>query len=197
MEKKIDILPFLEEIVEKNTHLYQSDLVYDEKRLQEAKLEKHQENRTFLWMSRPCGTHCVLEREAFMRGTGAHSIWTNYEQEAKYIAAYRIIVDPGYSGPFALGKVQHLDYGQQVQRVKKNAVPVHIVELTFEDGEHLTLPYEDYRRQIRGLYDIHGRVETVWYAPENKLELSCILQAERAISTAKKRPPRKKKPPTR
>lgn len=197
MEKMIDILPFLEEVVEKNTQLYQSDLAYDEKRLQEAKRETQQENRTFLWMSRPCGTYCVLEREAFMRGTGAHTIWTGYEHEAEKIKAYRIIVAPGYAGAYALGKIQPLNYGEQLQRVKKNAVPVHTVEMTFEDGEHLILPYEDYRRQIRGLYDIHGRVETIWYAPENKLELSCILQAERAISTAKKRPPRKKKPATR
>ena len=197
MEKKIDILPFLEEIVEKNTQLYQSDLLHDEKRLQHAMLETHQENRTFLWMSRPCGTHCVLEREVFMRGTGAHTIWTGYEYEADKIKAYRIIVDPGYMGAFVLGKIHPVDYGAQVQRVIRNAVPVHSVELTFEDGEHVTLSYEDYRRQICGLYDIHGRVETVWYAPENKLELSCILQAERTISTAKKRSPRKKKPATR
>ena len=66
MEKKIDIIPFLEGIVEENTHTYHSDLAHDESRLQRAMLESSQENRTFLWMSRSCGTHCVLEREAFL-----------------------------------------------------------------------------------------------------------------------------------
>ena len=53
MEKKADIIPFLESVVEKNTRSYQSDFAYDEKRLQAAMLEMYQEDRTFLWMSRP------------------------------------------------------------------------------------------------------------------------------------------------
>ena len=44
MEKKIDIIPFLEGIVAENTHHYQSDFAYDEKRLQAAMLEISQED---------------------------------------------------------------------------------------------------------------------------------------------------------
>ena len=43
MEKKADIIPFLESVVEKNTRSYQSDFAYDEKRLQAAMLEMYQE----------------------------------------------------------------------------------------------------------------------------------------------------------
>lgn len=63
MEKKIDIIPFLEGIVAENTHHYQSDFEHDQLCLQEATLEVSQENRTFLWLSRPCGTLCVPERD--------------------------------------------------------------------------------------------------------------------------------------
>lgn len=72
MEKMIDLIPFLEGIVEENTEYYKSDFEYDERRLQAAMLEPSQENRTFLWLSRPCGTLCVLEREAFIRESTAH-----------------------------------------------------------------------------------------------------------------------------
>lgn len=197
MEKMIDIIRFLAGIVEENTHSYQSDFDYDRKRLQDAEWEPSQENRTFLWMSRPCGTHCVLESEAFLRGTGAHSIWTHYEYEAAQVKAFRIIVAPERTGALVLGNVQPLNYGEQVQRVKRNALLVQTVTLSFEDGEHCVLTYEDYQRQMRSLIDTHGRIEQICYAPGNAQELSCVLQTERAISYAKKRPRRPRKPPNR
>ena len=76
MEKKIEIIPLLADIVEKNTHSYQSDFSNDEARLTAAMLETYQENRTFLWMSRPCGTWCFLERDVFLQETPAHIVWT-------------------------------------------------------------------------------------------------------------------------
>ena len=197
MEKKIDIIPFLEGIVEENTHSYQSDFAYDEARLTAAMLETSQENRTFLWMSRSCGTHCVLEREAFLRETGAHDIWTHYEYDAEHIKAFRITVAPGYAGAFVLGKIQPLNYVEQVQRVKRKAIRVHTVEITFEDGEACTMFFEGYRKEILGLIADHGKVETIVYKPQKEYELDYVLQAERTISDAKKRPPRKKKPATR
>ena len=67
MEKKIDIIPFLQGVVEENTQHYQSDFAHDEARLTAAMLEISREKRTFLWLSRPCGTLCVPEREAFIK----------------------------------------------------------------------------------------------------------------------------------
>ena len=197
MEKMIDIIRFLAGIVEENTHSYQSDFDYDRKRLQDAEWEPSQEDRTFLWMSRPCGTHCVLESEVFMRGTGAHSIWTHYEYEADQIRAFRVVVAPEQTGALVLGKIQPLNYSEQVQRVKRNALPIQTVKMAFEDGESYELTYEDYRRRIYHLLDTHGRIETYCYLPENEQELACVLQTERAVSVARKRPRRPRKPPTR
>lgn len=199
MEKKIDIIPFLEGVVEKNTHHYQSDFTYDKERLEAAMLEMYQEDRTFLWMSRSCGTWCVLEREAFLQETQAHAIWTgaDYIAEADKIKAYRVIVAPGHKGAFVLGKVQPLNYGEQVQRVMRNAVHVQLVSLAFEDGFSSDLPYEQYSRQFRGLIAAHGKIETIHYKPENEAELRGILQMERMIPAVRKRTPRKKKPATR
>ena len=127
MEKKIDIIPFLAGIVEENTQHYQSDFAYDEKRLQAAMLEISQEDRTFLWMSRPCGTLCVPEREAFIKESTAHIAWTHYDYDAEHIKAYRVIVEPGREGASVLGQVKPLRYGEQVERVKRNAVHAEMV----------------------------------------------------------------------
>lgn len=197
MEKLIDIIPFLAEIVEKNTATHQSDFLLDRKILQGATWQPHQESRTFLWMSRPCGTNCVLEAEAFQRETDAHITWTHYEYDADHIKAYRVIVAPERAGGLVLGKVQPLNYKEQVQRVKQKAIHVQSVKLQFEDGEQCDLSHEDYKRQIRGLIDVHGRVESICFVPENEHELFCTLQTERAIPARKKQPARKKKPATR
>lgn len=199
MEKKIDIIPFLEGIVEENTRHYQEDFARDEKRLQAAMLEMYQEDRTFLWMSRPCGTWCLLEREVFLRETPAHIIWTNrdYEAEADKIKAYRVIVAPGRKGAFVLGKAQPLNYGEQIQRVRQSAVHVWTVSLTFADGFFSTFSYEQYSRQSRSLIEAHGKIEHIQFNPQNESELRCILQAERMIPAVRKRTLRKKKPATR
>ncbi|MCX4325660.1 MAG: hypothetical protein OSJ59_22345 [Lachnospiraceae bacterium] len=197
MEKKIDIIPFLAGIVEENTQHYQSDFAYDEKRLQAAMLEISQEDRTFLWMSRPCGTLCVPEREAFIKESTAHITWTHYDYDAEHIKAYRVIVEPGREGAFVLGQVKPLRYGEQVERVKRNAVHAEMVELTFADGTELELPYAAYSGHFHSLINDHGRIERIHYKPGNELELDCVLQKERIASAVRKRTPRKKKPAVR
>lgn len=195
MEKKIDIIPFLEGIVEKNTQSYQSDFEYDKDRLQAAMLETAQEDRTFLWMSRPCGTWCFSEREIFLRDTPAHTTWTHgdYIAEASQIKAFRIIVAPGYPGAFVLGKIQPLNYGEQVQRVLRSAIQAQAIDITFEDSTALAMPYQEYSKQSYSLIDKHGKIERVYFRPENEDELRAVLQTERMISTAKKRPQHKPK----
>ena len=199
MEKKIDIIPFLEGIVAENTHHNQSDFAYDEKRLQAAMLEISQEDRTFLWMSRPCGTWCFLERDTFLRETQAHIVWTNedYIAEAGQIKAYRIIVVPGREGDFVLGKVTPLNYGEQVQCVKQYAIHAETVGLTFADGTELEMSCAAYSKSLHGLINTHGQIEHIHYKPGNEAELSGILRAERMIPAVRKQTPRKKKPATR
>lgn len=199
MEKKIDIISFLAGIVEENTHSYQSDFAIDEARLKSAMLEAGQENRTFLWMSRPCGTWCFLEREVFIREAPAHLTWTHgdYAAEASKIKAYRVIVAPGREGTFVLGSVKPLNYGEQVQRVKRSAVHAQSVAITFEDGEARTMSYQDYSRVFRSLIADHGKIERIYYKVGNEDELAHILQTERMISTGRKQRPQKRKTPIR
>ena len=94
-------------------------------------------------MSRPCGTWCFLEREVFLRETPAHLTWAYKEYAAgtECIKAFRIIVAPGRSGAFVLGKVQPLNYAEQMQRVKQNALHVQTVKMTFEDKTVFTVPF--------------------------------------------------------
>lgn len=75
-----DIIATLRAIVNKNTKLYKEDFKQDIKIFREAAKnpDTPEEKRTFLWLSRPMGTYCVPEREAFIKGTQSHAVWTFY-----------------------------------------------------------------------------------------------------------------------
>ncbi|MFG6351138.1 MAG: hypothetical protein K1W21_05855 [Oscillospiraceae bacterium] len=198
MEKKIEIIPFLAGIVEENTQLYRIDFAHDEKLLRAAMLESRQEYRTFLWMSRCSGTQCVLEREVFMQESGAHFIWTYYANQAKEIKAYRVTVAPGQPDNAVLGIIQPLKYGEQVERVKRNAIRIQTVDLRFKDGTICSMPHEVFKKQCRALVDKHGTLEHIDYHPEKENELSAVLWVERAITKASSKHSRNpKKPPAR
>lgn len=199
MEKRVDIIPFLEGVVAENTQHYQLDLMFDAQRFEKAMLEPSQEDRTFLWMSRPSGTWCFLEREVFLRETPAHTTWTyrDYAADAAHIKAFRVILAPGRPGALVLGRIQPLNYGEQVQRVKQNALHVQTVEMTAGNGETYAASYADYPGQYRRLLSAYGEFQKIHYKPENETELSNVLQAERELSTARRRSRRPRKPPSR
>ena len=122
-----DILAFLEKIVQKNTIAYTEDFNIDRIMLQASARESNLEQRSFLWLSRPHGTWCVPEREAFLRDSSAYHTWMFYANQPKGIMAYRVVVSGFRDGKLA-GKVVPLDYAKQVQRVVKSALPIAKVQ---------------------------------------------------------------------
>ena len=109
MGNRIDVLAFLAQVVEENTTGYRSDFQYDVRMLTQAAQEKDMRDRVFYWMSRPNGTWCVKEREVFLQGSGAHSIWTYYADQPEGIRAYRVTIT-GTEGRKVMGQVIPLDY---------------------------------------------------------------------------------------
>ena len=184
MGKKTDIIPMLQEIVAENATHYQDDLLMDAGQLSAAMLDPVPENRVFLWMCRPCGTWCFLEREVFLRDTVAHNTWTYQEYiiQAEKIKAYRITVAPGQPGPGSLvpGELQPLNYREQVERVKRLALPIQQVKLViWNTDKTLIMLFADYSAQRGDLTRRFGPIDEVYYQPENEGELSALLYTER------------------
>ena len=119
----------------------------------------------------------------------------DYIAQADKIKAYRITVAPGRPGAFVLGKLQPLNYGEQVERVKRLALPVQQVTLSFEDGETRIMSYADYTSRFCELMCHCAPIKTTHYQPENEGELSALLYTER--HPPKQRSRRPKKPPAR
>lgn len=178
-----NILAFLAEIVQKNTRAYPEDFDLDAKKLWDSAQESDIERRSFLWMSRPHGTWCVLEREAFLDDTNANCIWTHYADCPDGILAYRIVVEGIRDGKLA-GKVIPIDYAKQVRRVMRSVLPVatiqyrdkneYFCENSYSAFMNSTLPYEN------GIHDIR-------YVPESEAELQRIIALEHRMESQDKR----------
>ena len=71
----VDLIQSLKAVLQQNTGFYQSDFEIDRQILARAASEPEGRDKTFLWLSRPCGTHCLREREVFLKGSPAYGVW--------------------------------------------------------------------------------------------------------------------------
>lgn len=198
MEKRIDLLGFLSHVVQENTRAYGEDFDYDVQKITQAAQESNMENRVFYWMSRPCGTWCVKEREVFLRDSEAYHIWTHYEAMPEGIRAYRVVVTGRQDGRI-IGDVYPLHYREQVQRVMQAALPIAAVEAAYANGYIARMDFAEWEQCHGQLYKRYGGPVRIRYAPENEAELTKQIMLEHRFQKGWKRRPHAKtpKPPSR
>lgn len=130
---KTDILHTLQAVLLENTTSYQSDFEFDVTTLLESADKPKIEDRTYYWLSRPCGTWCLKERDVFLKGSAAYNIWTHYESEHDGFRASRVVIEEkNDQGLF--GQVIPFNYGESVQRIKKAALPYLYISGEFGGG---------------------------------------------------------------
>ena len=192
MAKEIELIPFLERIMKRTTIHYQEDFDRDCVRLRCAAKDP-EDNHAFYWMARPCGTWLVAERDAFLKGSFGHAVWTHYGSMTEGIQAYRVVVT-GIQGDMPLGTVRTLNYPEQVKRVEAHALPAVKVKITFMSGQQQEVPVEQYENGRERLFWEHGPTQYARYCPENETELDRVLAAEHCCQK-KPRAKSAKKPP--
>ena len=178
-----DILNFLEKIVQRNTLAYKEDFDVDKEILWNSAQESSLEHRSFLWMSRPCGTWCVPERETYLQDSRAYKTWTFYADQPNGIKAYRVVVDGVRDGKLA-GKIIPLDYAKQVQRVIKSALP--IVKIQYRDKDD-SFCENSYHAFMNSSMPYDEAIHDIRYVPESEAELQHILMLEHRMENLSKR----------
>lgn len=78
--ENVDVLASLQQIMQQNTAAFQNDFDIDKKILTQAAKSKNAEDKVYLWFSRPNGTHCLRERDVFLRGTREHNTFRFYHE---------------------------------------------------------------------------------------------------------------------
>lgn len=138
-----NVLDVLHVYMKLNTEHYQTDFEYDKEIIRDAANSSDPLNKTLLWLSRPCGTECFLERKAYVEGTYAHYAWKFYDEQTNdNIIAFAIEIK-GIKGEDVIGDLYQLDYHEHCNRIKKDAFPASTVDLEYADRK-ITIPYEPY-----------------------------------------------------
>lgn len=194
MRENIDILSFLEDVMLRNTRDYREDFQFDVRKLTNAAQAKDAVDRSFYWMSRPCGTWCLNERAVLIRDSFEHSAWTIYESEAKTVKAFRVTVTGQEQGR-PVGNVYPIDYKSQVSRIKRTALHAETVSLTFLNRQTITFPCDEVKGRLKNITAQYGSIEKIHYNVQDEYELERLILFERQQPGPK--PKRPKAPPQR
>lgn len=179
-----DIIATLRAVVNKNTKQHKDDFKKDISILSTAAKNPDcpEEKRTFLWLSRPMGTYCVPEREAFIKGTQSHAIWTFYRtgdsSEAKSSIAYVVVVK-GKNGRKIFSSLYPIDYIKHSEHTEKVAVKTQNQRVYYEKGE-IILPSEVHTYPES---EELGKIKTFEYIPDNPEALKEVLRTEKERRT--------------
>lgn len=175
----VDILDALGQIMELHTQHFKQDFDLDKELIPKLAVSADPEDRHLLWMSRPCGTYTLREREIYLDGSYENSVWKYYYEQSKDpVLAYALSIK-GIQDSKVMGNIYPLDYPDHVERVKLLTCPIEKVTVTFEDGAVVTLPYQTRRQFINELSPEHGTPKFMRYEPESERELAMILKRER------------------
>ena len=125
----VDLIQSLKAVLQQNTGFYQSDFEIDRQILARAASEPEGRDKTFLWLSRPCGTHCLREREVFLKGSPAYGVWQFFgNRNHNGVLAYAAEITHD-EGDKILGNLYELDFGQHSRHVEDKALPTDYVRV--------------------------------------------------------------------
>ena len=133
--ENVDVTASLEAIMKQNTAFYQSDFDIDKEIIKRAAESPNAGDKRLLWFSRPSGTCCIKERDAFLKDTREHNTWKFYgEQTRDRVLAYAVELTGIQDGKIT-GNLYELDYQQHYKHVTEQALPADNYMLIYEHGE--------------------------------------------------------------
>lgn len=175
----VDLLGALSRIVDLHTQHYKEDFDLDKELISKLAVSERSEDKQLLWMSRPCGTYTLREREVYLDGSHENKVWRFYQEQTNDpVLAYAISLKEVRDGKI-FGDLYPLNYREHVERMKKLTCPIGNVAVAFADGNVITIPYQERRQLMNRFMPEHGVPKTMTYLPENEPELMMILKRER------------------
>lgn len=142
LRKFIDcnIIDVLHEIMCHHTEHYQSDFEVDKTIFEKAALSDRSEDKHLLWLSYPCGTRCINERQAYIRETYDNSSWAFHNKTGDSVRAFAVEV-MGVDGDKIWGNVYELNYYEHCNEIEKNEFESASVNVRYVDGSETELEF--------------------------------------------------------
>ena len=144
--ENIDILYALRCIMEQHTTHYQTDFQYDENIIRKNALSEDKHDKTLFWISRPCGTNCHKEWEAFQKDSWAYGVIRHHAEQEWEHKLSCVVELTGIEKGIVRGNLYPVDYMEYWMDVQRCALCPDLVEVTFKDKGTYTFP----RSEING-----------------------------------------------
>ena len=175
--ENVDVIAFLEEKMKNNTKHYQSDFKYDIEMFENESKSQNGHN-VLLWLSRESGTHCMYEKDVFIKNTAGNTTWKYFENyDPDEFLAFAVEIT-GVEDGVIKGNCYHLDYMAHIQEVKNKEVNSTEKIITFSDDhkEKLSSPY--YFHTTASLCSDHGAIVSTVYLPDDMQEFSDVIKEQ-------------------
>lgn len=179
--ENVDVTAALGAVMEANTAHYKSDFQYDVEMFKKAVAAPDGDINRLLWLSRPSGTECFYERDAYIKGNYSNHAWSYYADTQDTILAYAVEITGKEKGR-VMGNLYELDYRNHVQQLEKAALPAVSVTVNYEDGAERRFSFDDWnkrRREVVRAEVDHGKVIGTRFEPDNEDALQQHLKQAR------------------
>lgn len=164
--ENVDVLASLQQIVQQNTAYFRNDFDIDKDILTRAAKSQNPEDKTYLWFCRPNGTHCLRERDVFLRGTREHNTFRFYHEQTKErVLAYAVVLS-GIEHGKVKGSIYELDYTKKAEQVIQTALRTDNNLLIYEKGTRELSKEYRFRATPDRDYGKFLRYEAVPYDPD-------------------------------
>ena len=137
----VDIIETLDQMMRSNTTHYQSDFLVDIGIIKRAANASRPHEKWPLWMSRNNGTHCLLEKEVFVKDSSEYNTWQYWKDthpKDKFVA-FAIKVDC-FKEKAVMGNLYELDYIKHADLVKDFAMPFVLQIAHYEYVDEILKP---------------------------------------------------------
>lgn len=180
----VDILPALQDIMERITESYQSDFEYDKEKIIRYAQNPDYGDEVLLWMARSSGTWCLPESAVFLKDTFEHNTWRFYaEQSIDNILAFAVIPRE-IDGDTVRGDLYQLNYLEHAKRVERLAISYTGVNLTFEDGNTRHFTAKEYSANWELIVQEFGKIQKTKYEPPTPREFHNMLCQEQRLRSS-------------
>lgn len=164
--ENVDVLASLQQIMQQNTAYFRNDFDIDKDILTRAAKSQNPEDKTYLWFCRPNGTHCLRERDVFLRGTREHNTFRFYHEQTKErVLAYAVVLS-GIERGNVKGSIYELDYAKKAEQVIQTALRTDSNRLIYENGTRELSKEYRFRATPDRDYGKFLRYEAVPYDPD-------------------------------
>jgi len=172
-----DVVAALGSVMEIGTEHYKSDFRYDIEMFNEAAMKPNSENTRLIWLSRPSGTSCFFERNAYIKDANAYRSLCYNATTNDNILAYAVEVT-GLKGGRVKGNLYELDFRKYAARLADSALPAETVKLNFADGTIQRIPALEFvvlKYEMSKGNSVHGDIASLRYEPKNESDLRRLL----------------------